>query len=232
MDHRMERADSMFTGTAKSKVIGDINFGEDENVKITGEGFACPLEGSQTLELNSPKSLPINMNILGTIIQSNFRMFIQYRGSSVYDFFKTSFPGTMVVETEGDFSDGTSVRGTSTLTYVKEALICRCQLTLEGFTGDSIANQDDLSPTLPCFEVIDAGSKADEATSSMNLTWKSSSNEIYKCDLRSVIRSVGNFSPSHHFIGHEYKVTDKSGNNLHFTQKVKSRATVINYYKN
>ena len=50
------------------------------DLQVTGEGFACPLEGSQTLELNSAVSVPINFNILGTIIQGNFRMFVQYTG--------------------------------------------------------------------------------------------------------------------------------------------------------
>lgn len=34
MDHRMERADAMFTGTAKSKVIADICFGDEETFKV------------------------------------------------------------------------------------------------------------------------------------------------------------------------------------------------------
>nr|AOI27779.1 putative nonfluorescent protein [Haeckelia beehleri] len=232
MDHRMERAESMFTGTAKSKVIAEVQITEGEDIKITGEGFSCPLEGSQNLELNSSTSLPINFNIVGTIIQSNFRMFTQYTGNTVYDFFKTAFPGTMVVELEGSFCDGLSLKGSCTLTYVKDALICRCQLTFDGLTEESLARQDDLSPTLPCFEVIDAGSKADETSSFLSLVWKTSSGERYRCDLRCVVRSVGNFAPSHHFIGHDYRVTEKSTNNLHFTQKVKSRATVINFYKN
>nr|AOI27767.1 putative nonfluorescent protein [Beroe abyssicola] len=232
MDHRMERAEAMFTGTAKCKVIAEICYGENDTVKITGEGFACPLEGSQTIELNSPTYIPINFNILGTIIQTNFKMFVQYGGNTAYDFFKTAFPGTMVVEVDGIFCDGVSVKGTSTLSYVKETLICRCQLTFDGLTDESIVRQEDLSPTLTCYEVIDAGAKADEALSAVDLVWRSSCGEKYRCRLSSVIRSSGNFAPSHHFIGHEFKVTEKSENNLHFTQKAKSRATVISFFKN
>nr|AOI27768.1 putative nonfluorescent protein [Beroe forskalii] len=232
MEHRMERAEAMFTGTAKSKVIADICFGEDHMVKVTGEGFSCPLEGAQTLELNSTVPIPVNFNILGTLMQSNFRMFVQYLGITAYDFFKTAFPGTMVVEMEGSFSDGLTVRGTFTLSYVKDTLICRCQMVFDGLTDESTSMQDDLSPTLTCYEVIDAGTKADEALSAIDLVWKSSCGERYRCHLNTVIRSPGNFAPTHHFIGHEYKVTEKSDNNLHFTQKCKSRATVINFFKN
>ena len=34
MDHRMERAEAMFTGTAKSKVVAEICFDENETVKV------------------------------------------------------------------------------------------------------------------------------------------------------------------------------------------------------
>jgi hypothetical protein len=46
-------------------------------------------------------------------------------GTMVYDFFKTSFPGTMNVEMEGKFCDDMTVRATCTLTYMKDHLICR-----------------------------------------------------------------------------------------------------------
>ncbi|KAL5247743.1 hypothetical protein ACHWQZ_G019583 [Mnemiopsis leidyi] len=237
MEHRMERAEAMFTGTAKCKIIAEIHFDNDPDTsyKVTGEGFAQPLEGSQTLELNSTHSLPINLSILGTILQTNFRMYTQYTGTMVYDFFKTSFPGAMSVEMTGKFDDGLVVRATCTLTHVKEALICRCQVHFEGMTDESLVGSEDLSCTLPCFEVVDKGTKADEAVSTMDLVWRTGNSEMggkYGCRLNSTIKCSGNFAPSFHFIGHEYKLTEKSENNLHFAQRQKSRATVINYYKN
>nr|AOI27784.1 putative nonfluorescent protein [Lampocteis cruentiventer] len=232
MDHRMERAESMFTGTAKSKVIADIHFGDEHSYKVTGEGFSQPLDGAQTLALNCGKSMPVNFNIIGTIIQTNFRMFTQYTGTMMYDFFKTSFPGTMTIDMEGRFSDGLVLTATCTLTYVKDTLICRCQLTFDGLLEESVACSDELSPTLPCYEVIDKGDKADEASSSLDLVWRTDLGGKYSCRLESVVKCGGNFAPSYHFIGHDFKVTEKSANNLHFAQRLKSRASVINYYKN
>nr|AOI27788.1 putative nonfluorescent protein [Ocyropsis maculata] len=235
MDHRMERAESMFTGTSKSKVIADIHFGDDPDMtfKVTGEGFAQPLEGSQSLELNCSTPLPINFNVVGTIIQTNFRMFTQYTGSMVYDFFKTSFPGQMNVEMDGTFTDELTVKVSCTLTYVKDCLICRCQVHFENLTGECPAASEDMSATLPCFEILDKGEKADECRSSVDLVWRTGHTaEKYSCRLNSVIKCAGNFAPSFHFIGHDFKLTEKSENNRHFTQRQKSRATIINYYKN
>nr|AOI27766.1 putative nonfluorescent protein [Ctenophora sp. B WRF-2014] len=234
MDCRMDRAESVFTGTAKSKVIADILF-DEEAFKITGEGFACPIEGHQTLELNcsGTKPLPINWNIFGTIIQSNFRVFTQYRGSGMYDFFKTCFPGGMKVELLGSFTDGAVISGTSTISHVNDIVICRCNLKCEGFSEESPARAHDLGPTLPCYEVVD-GIRADEVSSTIDLEWKDGDNQKYLCRLESTVRSAGsgNFAPARHFIGHHFKVTDKPTNNLHFAQRLKSRASVINYYKN
>nr|AOI27775.1 putative nonfluorescent protein [Deiopea kaloktenota] len=235
MDHRMERAESMFTGNAKSKVIAEIHFEDDpeSSYKVTGEGFSQPLEGSQSLELNCARPLPINFNIVGTILQTNFRMFTQYTGTMVYDFFKTSFPGTMTVEMEGKFCDDMTVRATCTLTHVKDTLICRCQVYFEGLNEESLSMSEDLSCTMPCFEVLDKGDKADETLSTMDLVWRTGDmSGKYSCRLTSLVKCTGNFAPPFHFIGHEYKLTEKSENNLHFAQRQKSRATVINYYKN
>nr|AOI27785.1 putative nonfluorescent protein [Leucothea pulchra] len=235
MDHRMERAESMFTGNAKSKVIAEIHFEDDpeSSYKVTGEGFCQPMEGTQSLELNCTRSLPINLNIVGTIIQTNFRMFTQYTGSMVYDFFKTSFPGTMTIESDGKFCDDMTVRTSCTITLVKDAFICRCQVYFEAVSEESTAMSEGLSCVLPCFEVLDKGDRADEATSTMDLVWRSLDlSGKYSCRLNSIVKSTGNFAPPFHFIGHEFKLTEKSENNLHFAQRQKSRATVINYYKN
>nr|AOI27791.1 putative nonfluorescent protein [Velamen paralellum] len=235
MDHRMERAESMFTGNAKSKVIAEVHFEDDEEspYKVTGEGFSQPLEGSQSLELNCTKPLPINFNVVGTLIQSVFRMNTQYSGTMVYDFFKTSFPGTMNVEMEGTFCDEMTVKATCTLTYMKDHLICRCQMHFEGLQEESQAKSEDLSAVMPCFEVLDKGDAADETSSTIDLVWRTGDMAgKYKCRLSSTIKCAGNFAPQFHFIGHDYKLTEKSENNLHFAQRQKSRATVITYYKN
>nr|AOI27772.1 putative nonfluorescent protein [Ctenophora sp. C WRF-2014] len=234
MDARMERSASFFTGTAKSKVIAEIMV-DDTEYKVSGEGFACPLEGHQTLELHcsGTKAMSINWSILGTIIQSNFKLFTQYTGSCVYDFFKTSFPGGLKVETTASFSDGAVIRGNSSLTYVKDTVICRCNIQCEGFCEESPARARDLGQTLPCYEVIE-GYKADEVTCTMDLEWNDSDKQKYLCRLESsfVSGGTGNFAPPRHFIGHHFKITDKSPNNLHFAQRCKSRANRISYYKN
>ncbi|XP_063692937.1 uncharacterized protein LOC134824886 [Bolinopsis microptera] len=231
MEERMDRGKFEYRGNTKSKVIADVHFEDDSSYKVTGEGFAQPLDGCQNLELNCNSPLPINFNIVGTIIQTNFRMFTQYTGTMVYDFFKTGFPGSMNVELEGKFTDGMTVRATCTLTHVKETLICRCQVHFEGVGEESLAKSEDLSQTMPCFEVVDKGDKADEALTNIDLVWRTGSGS-YSCRLNSLIKCAGNFAPPFHFIGHEYKLTEKSENNLHFAQRQKSRGTVINYYKN
>nr|AOI27782.1 putative nonfluorescent protein [Lampea lactea] len=235
MESRMERSISLFTGTAKSKVIATVKI-DDMEYTITGEGFACPTEGQQNLELHcsGTSALPINWCILGTIIQCNFKLFTQYKGSNEYDFFKTSFPGGLKVEYVGSFVDGAEVSGNSTMSYVKDTVICRCSIQCKGFSEESPARAHDLGQTLTCYEVVE-GLRADEVTSQVSLEWLDGYNQKYACRLNSSVKSSGsqgNFSPSRHFIGHHFKVTDKSPNNLHFAQRLKSRACSINYYKN
>nr|AOI27765.1 putative nonfluorescent protein [Bathocyroe fosteri] len=232
MDNRMERAEGTFTGTSKSKVIADIDLGDDsDGYKITGEGLGQPLEGTQSLELNSARDMPVNFNILGTIIQGNLRMFTQYTGTMVYDFFKTCFPGTMTTEFTGTFSDGVKLEGCCTITHVKDTLICRCRATFDNLSEESPCCSGDLGPTLPCYEAVDKSSQADQAASVVDLAWRSGADK-YTCRLESTIKCPGNFPPQLHFIGHDYKLTERTSGNRHFAQRIKSRASVINFYKN
>nr|AOI27776.1 putative nonfluorescent protein [Dryodora glandiformis] len=232
MDHRMERAESMFTGTSRSKVIADIEFQPGTIIKVTGEGYSYAREGQQTLELNSITSLPVNFGIVGTLIQTSFRMYTLYPGNMIYDFFKTSFPGTMNVEMKGVFSDGMTMDSVCTLSFVNGTLICRCQMKFDNLNSDGICVSEELTPTLPSFENIHQGDTADEVQTWMDLVWGVGDGSRYSCRLDTVVKCGGNFAPCHHFIGHDFKLTEKSANNMHFAQKVKSRATRINYYKN
>nr|AOI27792.1 putative nonfluorescent protein [Ctenophora sp. T WRF-2014] len=242
MNSRMERAEGTFTGISKSKVIAQVELGkEGEGYKITGEGYGEPLEGTQALELSSvlatPSAtpsvpgMPVNFNIVGTLIQSNLRMFTQYRGAMAYDVFKTCFPGTMTTEFTGVFSDGVKVGGSCTITHVKDTLICRCQVRFVNLAPESLCYSDELGPTLPCYEAVDRGARVEEVTTVMDLVWRSGTDK-YTCRLESTIKCPGNFSPQLHFIGHDYKLTERSSGNQRFAQRIKSRASVINFYKN
>ena len=64
----------------------------------------------------------------------------------MYDFFKTSFPGAMSVEMAGKFDDGLVVKATCTLTYVKEALICRLELISYRITRFLVYHSEEPQP--------------------------------------------------------------------------------------
>nr|AOI27780.1 putative nonfluorescent protein [Hormiphora californensis] len=237
-EQRLERADSIFTGTTKFKVVAELTFEEDLVIQVNGEGTASPREGVQTMELSCAKYAgPINLNIIGTIIQTNLRAFTGYTGSNLYDFFKTSFPGSPKTEIEAMFVDGAIVSGSCTLSFVKSTLMCRFKLAIAGVSEDSPARSPNLKETLTCFEVLDEGAKKGEVMTSVDLTWEvGTTGGRYSCrmDTRAGSGDHGapNFTPPRHFIGHHFKVLEHTPDNRHFAQRLKSRATSINYFKN
>nr|AOI27773.1 putative nonfluorescent protein [Ctenophora sp. K WRF-2015] len=232
MQSRMERAESVFAGNIKSKLVADLVYNE-KVYKLSGEGFANPHEGQHTLELHcfGTEACPLSWFVLGPIIQYPFRVFTQYTGSGMYDFFKTSFPGALTTDTLCTFSDGATITGTQNMTFVKDIVICRAELQCEGFSGESLALSQELGQVMPCYEVID-GIGIDGVSSYMDLEWGSSDGDKYSSRVQSVIKSKANFAPQRHFIAHHSKVLEKSQNNLHFSQRDKARANVINFYKN
>nr|AOI27771.1 putative nonfluorescent protein [Charistephane fugiens] len=234
MDSRMERAESVFAGTTKSKLIADLTFG-DNTYKLSGEGFANPHDGQHTLEMHcyGTEPVPVNWCIIAPILQYPFRVFTQYTGTGMYDFFKTSFPGGLVTEMVATFKCGGIISGTHNISYVKDTVVCRAQLVCENFSTESVALSHGLGPVLPCYELID-GVGVDEVSSTMDLEWKDNNAVSYKCRLESEISSNGaaNFSPLRHWVAHDSKVVDATPNRLHFSQRDKARANVINFYKN
>nr|AOI27789.1 putative nonfluorescent protein [Ctenophora sp. M WRF-2015] len=232
MDSRMERAESVFAGNIKSKLIADLLY-DDKMYKLSGEGFANPHNGQHTLELHcfGTEACPLSWFVLGPIIQYPFRMFTQYTGSGMYDFFKTAFPGGLTTDTVCTFSDKAKITGSQTITFIKDTVVCRAQLECEGFNEECIALSEELSQVKPCYEVID-GIGVDIVSSTMDFEWGSSDGAKYSARVESVIKSKANFAPQRHFIAHHSKVLEKSPNNLHFSQRDKARANVINFYKN
>eukprot|EP00116_Pleurobrachia_bachei_P013155 sb/3473417/ len=89
-----------------------------------------------------------------------------------------------------------------------------------------------LGEALTCFEVVDEGAGKDGVLTTTDLSWPMV-NERYSCRMDTRTASFeGNYLPSRHFIGLQFKVLEHSGDNHHFAQRLKSRATTINYYKN
>nr|AOI27777.1 putative nonfluorescent protein [Euplokamis dunlapae] len=230
MDSRMERAESVFAGSIKSKLIADLVY-EDQTYKLSGEGFGNPQEGQHTLEMRcfGTEACPLSWFVLGPVIQYSYRMFTQYSGNGMYDFFKTSFPGGLSTESVCTFNDGATITGSHNISFVKDIVVCRSKLECAGFNDESLALSQELSQVKPCYEIID-GSGVDAVSSSVKLEWDLSDGDKYSAQVESVIRSKTNFAPQRHFIAHHSKVIEKSQNNLHFSQRDKSRANVINFY--